>query len=365
MHRGSALEIAIIGSGDYFICKIDDAYITLTPTQTTGDGNTYYYYIPFGSAALRRIDVILNSGYFAGVYTAQTDTVYPAPCRGGRCIIVGDSFVEGLNATGKATSNFVQAFADAMQWDDVWWSGVGGTGYLNDYTGHTRLTYRGRITDWTSYNPDLVLFTGGINDTSLPASSAQMQTEATLLLQQTMAALPDATVAIVSPFINGGPTRQTLAFMNVVAGLKAAATAVGVPYVNILEQPLPTPPQTMHLTQAIGAGLTSFTVDTIPLVQGTYAFPDGTKFVCRSFSNNSAPFQLNTDFGVQTSQANGALITQVGNCLWTGGGNAGSLTGYGSCDVLVSSDGLHPTQAGHVALGQALAAALMNALSPN
>jgi lysophospholipase L1-like esterase len=33
--------------------------------------------------------------------------------------------------------------------------------------------------------------------------------------------------------------------------------------------------------------------------------------------------------------------------IWTGSGHVGATTGTGSCDVLVSSDGTHPTQAGH------------------
>jgi lysophospholipase L1-like esterase len=32
---------------------------------------------------------------------------------------------------------------------------------------------------------------------------------------------------------------------------------------------------------------------------------------------------------------------------WTGTGNAGATTGSGNCDVFVSSDGTHPTAAGH------------------
>lgn len=57
-------------------------------------------------------------------------------------------------------------------------------------------------------------------------------------------------------------------------------------------------------------------------------------------------------YALANSHASGDVVTQVGNSLWSRVGRVGATTGSGNCDLLVSSDGTHPSPAGHAAIGR-------------
>lgn len=50
------------------------------------------------------------------------------------------------------------------------------------------------------------------------------------------------------------------------------------------------------------------------------------------------------------------------DAIWTGTGHQGAITGSGSSDLLVGSDGVHPTQAGHDGIGRTFVNRLLNSL---
>src|SRR5260370_38729020 len=104
------------------------------------NGIFIFFYFPYGSAALRPTVFIATATIFGGVYTAATDTIQPAPVRGPRVIVVGDSFTEGAGGTSQV-NGWVQVFADALGWDDVWPSGAGRTGFVNPGVA-PRMTFR-------------------------------------------------------------------------------------------------------------------------------------------------------------------------------------------------------------------------------
>src|SRR5579872_6409462 len=146
----AAPEIAFVLKGltGNITAKINDKYVSLTPTAVPNNGALNYYSLTFAAAGTYRIDVIidnvLNSGRFGGCWTvSKTDTIYPAPIRGGkRIIFLGDS-VTSATGGGNQSAGFVQCFAEYMGYDDVWPAGIGGTGLTNNGSGS--LTYIQRV----------------------------------------------------------------------------------------------------------------------------------------------------------------------------------------------------------------------------
>lgn len=365
LHYGSAIEFGTKGLGGQVMCRVDDEWITLTPLTVAADGGEHYYYIPFGSAKLRRVDFFGATAPFSGIFTAATDTLMPAPVRGPRCIVIGDSFTEGTGATGPGLTDYVHTFAQALGWDDVWASGVGSTGYLAAPA--PKLKYRDRVaTDIAPFNPEVVFITGGYNDSA--ASASAMGTEADLLFKAVKAAAPTALVVVVAPFASFGVGSTGKLAWDQVAALKAAALANGCLWISLTEMPLLNGQtiQTAALAAAASANAATISVNA-PLTPGnTFAFPDGTRFMVKAVTGTAnGPWTVTPDANIQTAQASGAVLTQVGNSLWTGNGRVGATNGSGNCDVIVGSDTAHPTQAGHEAIGNAMAMALLSALSPN
>lgn len=355
---GRYLEICFKGQTGSVLCKVDDEYVSLTPQAVLNDGNIYFWHFDFGSRRPRRIDFISSSGRFGGVFTERTATVTPAPLRGPRVIVVGDSFTEGAGASG--VDGYVMAFSDALGWDDVWPSGVGSTGYLAAPA--PKVNYRARFAaDVAAFRPDIVLFTGGVNDIG-GAGASQIGTEAALLFGLARAALPDALLVSVAPFGNKGAAGLARDYFAIKQGLRSAMQGVGGLVVDLLEQQLPLNylPGTATLVSPVAAGVTALSTS-VPLALGnTYRFADGTRFqVIDCFG--SGPYTVTTDSVIQTAQPAGAVLQQVGNCFWTGSGRVGATTGYGNCDLYVSADGVHPSPAGHLAIGEALAGALIQA----
>jgi lysophospholipase L1-like esterase len=364
LHDGSELEIVSKGTQAKLIAKVDDQYVSLTPTTLANDGSTYYWYFPFGSRALRRIEIMgySNAWYFGGVYTGPNDTILPASPRGPRTIVIGDSYT-GLTGTTSPINGWPFAFADAMGWDDVWASGVGSTGYLANASA-AAMTFRDRIVaDCTSFNPDVVIIAGGINDSA--TSAALVGAEAATLYAQIKAALPNALLVVVSPFWPKGAGSTIVALWNVKAAIKAAAVAAGALWLDILEMPTPYGMTMQSTTLASSAALSATSLSTTARLgtNATYAFADGTRVYVTSTSGGG-PFTANLEGTLVTAQASGATLTQVGDSMFTGSGRVGLTTGIGNCDLYISSDGSHPTDAGHTAIGQAVATLLVKALSP-
>lgn len=358
MHDGQYLEIHVKGNGGTALVKIDDEYVSLTPQTLTNDGSLYYWYFNLGSRALRRIDLIGYSLRFGGVYTQQTDTIYPAPRRGPKTIIMGDSFVEGTGSTQPKT--LVWEFAESLGWDDVWASGIGGSGYLAGPA--TNPNFRDRVqADVIAHSPDLVMIAGGINDSTL-YTLAQIQAEATLLYGTIKSGLPSAEVVVVAPFWTGGPATMSTSIISARDGVRAAAQGFGLAYLDPWELPTNGTSDSTTLSSSAIQTATSLSTVAVLAVRQTYAFADGTRFQVKAIAG-SGPYTITIDApGLQVAQSAGATITKVGNTLLTGNGKVGAVQGYGNADLNVSTDGTHPSDAGHVAIGQCLASLYVDAI---
>lgn len=373
MHDGAALEIAfrVANTALSLLIKVDDQYLTLNPLQTgVGAGSVNYFYLNFGSVKKRRIEFISDSTTteFQGVYTAQTDSIEPAPIRGPRCIVVGDSFIDfATPGTQTPCNSFVQWFGDTMGWDDVWASGCGASGYVSgtDLTGGTPTVGTRLQTDVIAFTPDVVVFTSGYDDQSL--TPATVIAAATSVFQRTRAALPNALL-----FATGGDMRQgiesiTAGYAAIQAGINAAITSVGGYFIDMLHLPMINGPA--PVTTTLQAGITAGTT-TIPLnayvpLEGSYQFPDGTGFKAKAVNQAvGAPYNVTSAFGVQGSWPSGTVVTQVGDAFMTGNGCIGATTGYGNADLYTGADTVHPSPAGAVARGQTLAMLVKRAIDP-
>jgi len=339
--------------------KIDGEYTSLTPISIP---TQLYNYIDFGSVGTRLVEVILTSGIFGGVYTDATGTISPAPAKGPKTVIVGDSFSAGQGASAGMSYRgaFPAWMADFLGWDDVIVSGIGGTGYLATNAGGNT-TYRQRVQhDVIDNSPDVVVFTGGYNDKA--SSYADIYTEACLLFKQVRDALPFVEIIVFSPFWFRGADTFKSATWDIIPvrdALRDAAALYSCEFCDMLEMDLPigTPLAAAGLlTSAITAGATTFVADTLFAVPGTVTI--GTDRVRYSSVAGTGPFTYTLQSAGKIYQAHsiGDAVTPVGNSFWTGTGNAAVPTGVGNCDLITTSAAdIHPTDTGHRMLGEHVA----------
>lgn len=360
LHDGSELEILVRGIIGAILVKVDDQYISITSQIVPNDGGTYKYYIPFGSRKVRRIDAIIANSTFGGINTGPNDTIIPVSARGPRTIIMGDSFTEGTGANVQQLS-WTGGFQDYMGWDDIWSSGVGSTGYLA--TTGSKLKYRDRIaTDVIPFNPDIVMVTGGFNDIAFTASD--LGAEATLLFQALRTGLPKALLIAVAPFTNKGISGVSKSTLDKKDAIKTAILSVGGIFLDPLEMPLPlnTIPHTTTLATSCLANATTISTSIPLLVNATYKFSNNERFKVKSYTG-AGPSTITPDSTTLSAHASGEVLIQVGDSLLTGYGRVGATTGTGNSDLYVSTDGSHPSQAGHDALGQCIGSLLIDALN--
>ena len=382
MHYGASLEIQFgVSAGKFFQIKVDDQYVSLTANSLTTNSFYKLDFSSVGGAAARRITVFGNTApRFVSIN--PTDAIWPAQVRGPRTIIIGDSFTAGSGASSATASNFAAWLSDFLGWDDIWASGVGGTGYLAT-NGGVANTFRQRLAhDVIPFNPDIVWIVGSVNDDG--ADPTAMLAEATLLYQTIQAALPN-TLIVVSPTAKKGVGTWANNKLQVKDAMKAAVAVAAASSNNILwadpiEQPFvnngPNPLSgIIHTASTVGA--TTISVEGV-LAKAGYPQPYGTfdigsgatreRIQVKSSvfggtfnSGNNYFFTVTPDSPMQYAHAIGETWKQVGGCYLTGHGQVGTTTGWGDCDLLTSSDGTHPTDAGHVALADALTSAFVTA----
>lgn len=350
MHSGLTIVMVVKGLATNITAKVNDQYVSLTPTAVPTNATLNFYSLTFSTVQERRIDFIgdnvLGAFKFGGFWVGATDTLYPAQIRGPRIMMVGDSIVSSTGA-GSSALGLPGAFAEYMGWDDVWQSGIGGTGLINP---GSYCTYGQRAaTDIYPFAPDEVIISGFYNDSAFTA--AAIQVALINLIQGILTNLPTTRVTVFAPYVNTGSGFHggNPGFAGTRTACTAAVASFNSPQVKYIDPttgPAPTTPQVATLTNSPGAGATTFTTSTFLTPGTTYQFPDGT----RSFMISRSGFTATVD-RVFSPQTSGTQITQVGNCYLRGSGFVGAPTGSGNADLLVFTDDVHPSSAGHLALG--------------
>ena len=186
---------------------VDGQYVSLTPLNVTTDWNLTLDFTTAGGRAVRSIIMEGNGSIaFGAVSVSATETISKPQGVAQRMIVVGDSF----GAAGGATSSFngfPHVLADLLGIRDVWNSGVGGTGYLNN--GGTQTTFRGRLSDLVTAAPDVILIVGGHNDGA--STPTQLQAEVTAYLAAIRAEPTLVETPVIVSGVNGAniPLAQT------------------------------------------------------------------------------------------------------------------------------------------------------------
>jgi hypothetical protein len=399
MHFGAAIEFVFqatnggLGLGWNnlkFRVKVNNVYVTITPTIVSNSGANYYFFkhtFPF--AALRRIDITWDNGPFIGFNTAQTDTLEPAPITGPSYCFFGDSFIYGASGNYGTLDNLASQFADFMGHNDICSSGQGGEGYV----GSTNPFFT-RIAD--TYGFDVVFLVGGRNDNGNTPSLVAAQL--TACIAAVKANSPNTFIVVYGPMFGGGVYSQ--GNVSVVAGnlwavqaaMQTAAVAAGVLYMNPLSRPLPTlarpsysgvqgsnsqigayQPASGVLVSPVSAGASTFTVgaafagNELPY-PGTYLIDGGTAsaeyvYIKSNVSGNGNQYTIDSVF--LYAHAANATVQQVGDCCLIGHGYVGATTGFGNCDLAVYSDNVHPTSYGHALIGYDIATRFQAAMIQN
>jgi lysophospholipase L1-like esterase len=180
---------------------VDGRYVSLTATMPPGGTSTYYISLDFSAAGGRKIRRIVLEGELASAFlearVGPTDSIYAVPNADRlRMVIGGDSFTAGVGAS-RIADGWAFVLADCLGIKDMWASGSGGTGYLNN-VGGTKFSLRERISDVIDPHPDIVGLAMGINDNA--SSVASVQAEVGLLLDAIRASMPMIPIFVFGVF---------------------------------------------------------------------------------------------------------------------------------------------------------------------
>ena len=358
LFTGAAFSISLAGTGQSVFIKVNGAFISLTPTTLASDGGLYFLNVSGLTSGNNRID-ILTSGALSigGVWAGLTDAITPAPRRGPRVVVAGDSFEEGTGNEVNSFWSWLTYAAEYLGWDDVIASAVGGTGLLAGALPKVPWTARA-ARDFGGVGADVLWIKQSINDSGYTAAQVVAALAATITSANT-AAGKSLDVIISSPTVNGGAAKVTQLQRQQNAACKAFAAANNYIYLDSMEMMLDSSitPSSAVLNSAVSANAVSLATTPALTAGATYKFLDGTAFYVFSVSGSTATID-----GCINAQASGATLTQCGANYLTGTGKVGATTGKGSADVAVAADGTHPRDFGHRLLGWTEANLLVNAI---
>ena len=215
-------EFLTLGTGARYRLKIDGDYVELDErVSPQPDGNFYWVKLEFDSKRRRGVAIEANGLAFGGVALNSEDRAYyPETSLGPRCIVLGDSFTEGL-------LSFAQRLSGLTGWE-IWGSGVGGIGYMNPGP-PGRVQFIARVeSDVIRNYPDIVVIAGGINDAAYPPDA--LRTQAQALYDTLLTNLPSAKLVVLGPWWPRGVPPQFV--LDTRDALKDAALSRGLEFID-------------------------------------------------------------------------------------------------------------------------------------
>lgn len=337
---GDAVEIDLLaGSFSTFAIFVDGRPIAsaVTDVGPLTAGTRYYLKLAFGSVARRRIEVFASHvGGWYGVRGAVTTVFAPAPRRP-VVAFLGDSF---YNANyGVPQIRGVAFMAARMLGVEPYMS----TPIAASSTGYTAAGSAGvfgstaRLDLIDKGKSELIVVQGSLNDDA--AAVGTIQAAATQLYADLATRRPLAPVIVIGPQPSNGAgaaagragnnaavRAAALAAPNVIAFFDQIGTSTGLP--------------------ATYAGATAYTTgDLVRHLDSVWRFRnDGL---------------ASTTAGAPSVDARWELVTWA----YFGTGRVGTTTGNGTRDVLLYSDGTHPSELGALALGGLTDEAVRRALT--
>ena len=366
IHEGSRVELEIAYNPAGFLLRVDNRFVQLDPHRT--DGYTLFS-LDFGSYGRRRIDLISWNLAFGGVFAGATDSIHAAELRGPRAIVFGDSFTTPL------ATNWSMWFGHALGWDDVWPSGVGGTGFVADALGTSPALPDRVLSDIVPYRPEVVFVHAGLNDLDKPP--AAVESAARLTVERIRSHLPETLVAGGADTAFGIEAWSAEA-LDVMDAIRTGMERGGATWLSPVELPLAfggTPiGSTATLAAPVSAGqpgndgtpasvslpngiLCNTSLDTPSanlrvgsVVEiGTGQTRERIAITCTGYAYGLLVFGF--DGAMRYAHAAGEPVREVGPCFVTGSGSELAPNGWGSADRYVGSDGFHYSDEGQRALG--------------
>lgn len=215
-------------------------------------------------------------------------------------------------------------------------SAQGGTGYVTDgkanIASNTVFGSAERVGQIVRAAPDAVAVVGGLNDEG--KALGQVAGAVKKCLSDLRAGLPDAPIVVVGPQPSGGARTVGGTFADLVKATADAVASCGVDGVAFVDW----------------AGLAGGRAKDFHPWQ-TYWRGDTVAYA-------GAIYRVEAGFWSGDSPASAFPQVRQVSAVFTGTGKAGSPAGDGNRDLYISADGVHPTNQGSEALGDALAACL-------
>ena len=215
-------------------------------------------------------------------------------------------------------------------------SAQGGTGYITDgkanIASNTVFGSAERVGRIVQAAPDGVAIVGGLNDEG--KDLAQVGAAVKKCLSDLRAGLPDAPIVVVGPQPSGGARTVGGTFADLVKATADAVASCGVDGVAFVDW----------------AGLAGGRAKDFHAGQ-TYWRGDVIAYA-------GAIYRVEASFWAGDSPAGAFPQVRQVSAVFTGTGKAGAPAGDGNRDLYISADGIHPTNQGSEALGDALAVCL-------
>lgn len=331
-YTGLSLEISIrcnVTGVLPFLLAVDGLQVTaaadVTTITTAVNATIYFIKLTWGTSKTRRIEFSSGgSNAFAGLYVGLNDGVAPAPARPS-IAWVSDSFWSGVagafvNIDGAA---FV---ANRTLGGGLFLDAIGGTGYVTPGSATTFWSST-RAPLVTYVAPELIVVQGSTNDDGV--ASATIQTAARTMYAAIAAALPSTPVIVFGvPPNNGSSTTSANRAANI-AAVKTAALASP----NVIG---------FHDEVGTAAGVPAAWSSVTAYVAGDRVTYRGSVWKAEYANTNKNPV-TGIDWSLQTY-------------VLYGTGQVGTTAGDGNRDIMLYSDGTHPTAVGQTQWAAQIAA---------
>lgn len=221
-----------VSTATLYRMSVDGRKLTdlVTSTGAVTAGSRHVLKFAFGSSVPRTIRIDFYTCPFGGVFIGANDTIWKTPLKNDRLIVLGDSFTAGSSQnTGAGNGTWMTRFARLLDYQDIWNSSIGGTGYVADNSGASVPFGSRAVVDVTNNRPDRIIIWGGYNDTGF--TQAAIDTAARSLYRDLTSYL-DSYIVVVGPLAsNGVPTASQT---NTAATLQQAAADWGMPFIDPL-----------------------------------------------------------------------------------------------------------------------------------
>jgi hypothetical protein len=164
VHTGADLHLLFRGSGASVRVLVNNQYVSLTKSSSTGDGLGWRLSIDFaGVTATRKITIEADGNFqFGGFYLRSGDSLTAPTIVKPKIVALGSSITEG-GAPNLPMGGYAFWLARRLG-VDLWDVGLGGAGIINPGTS-PRVKQLDRSQDYTAGSFDMAIDENGINDT--------------------------------------------------------------------------------------------------------------------------------------------------------------------------------------------------------